>query len=986
MVCFCVPGFAQTPPFYQLTDENGLPHNTVYDIMQDHRGFLWANTEDGLVRYDGAKFTKYTTPKAAGKSGSLLQEDKNGTIWYRDFSGNLLFVAETTNKVEIYKPIQDLHQKNQFIFSFVADKLFMTTDTASQMYVLDHKTNQHRNIQTQQDFGKPIRALAKINEASLLVGGRDFFAILNTQTAQIMDFERPKNLMIRKFFYLKSTKEYLVFDDQTHKILKLDLTNKTFSEHKLSAFSKDFTAISNIQNDAQNPDCIWLTGDKGLYYIERKGEQYQTKFYFNTHVTDIEQDKEGQVWVSSYEDGIFCFPAINAKHFNTQNSVLYKNDVTNITHDAEGNFYFSNKTFPMVYQSQANQYNLTNWWQTPSLPINSLHFNTFQNALNLLCNNKNIVSLKAKKATTTDIGIQMADIKPMPFGYICRIGIKLSVFFTNSVSQKDFETKIIRAKKMGSEATPALDIRFSRFNDVAYNAVSPCLWAAFVDGLYYYKNNKTHILKYKNTTIYAQKLAQSHDTLLVGTKENGFFILKDTTIVQHFTTENGLLSNAIRDIELYDGSVWVAHNKGIQSYDIASKKWQNITKADGLLSYDIQDLDVAYGQIWVATPKGLFLFSTENKNYQNAIKPNVFITAINEKDTLSPHTQIQYRYGSDNILKIDFQGLALRSKGEYAYRYRIAGIDAAWQTAAPDRSFAIYPALPIGEHLFEVQIFNEDGVVSEPATVRIFVSRDWWALLPFMLLTLLISGVIFGIIYYNRQQKDALLLKNAEMKGDLISSKLAALRTQMNPHFIFNALASIQEFMLFNKPQLANDYLTQFADLMRHTLNISQEKNIFLAQELEVLNLYINLEAIRFKTNFEWKINIANTINPDAIQLPSMLLQPFVENAFKHGLLHKTEGVKQLTIDFDQPNPNILRCTITDNGIGRTAVKVMQARQRKHKSFAVSATQHRIQLLNEQQKQSNLITVEYEDLEENGIAKGTIVRVWIPIVTTKIAE
>ena len=199
----------------------------------------------------------------------------------------------------------------------------------------------------------------------------------------------------------------------------------------------------------------------------------------------------------------------------------------------------------------------------------------------------------------------------------------------------------------------------------------------------------------------------------------------------------------------------------------------------------------------------------------------------------------------------------------------------------------------------------------------------------------------------------------------------------MNPHFMFNALNSIQEFILQNKKELASNYLGDFADLMRSYLQYSQEDYITLRDEIDTLELYLKLEKVRFENEFDYQVTYKESLDIDSIQIPSFLIQPFVENAIKHGLLHK-EGAKYIDIQFVLEKGTVLKCIITDNGIGRKASQEIN-KNRKHKSFATEASHNRLQLLNQNIGQK--IGLEIEDLfDENSQSLGTRVVVTIPIL------
>jgi len=205
----------------------------------------------------------------------------------------------------------------------------------------------------------------------------------------------------------------------------------------------------------------------------------------------------------------------------------------------------------------------------------------------------------------------------------------------------------------------------------------------------------------------------------------------------------------------------------------------------------------------------------------------------------------------------------------------------------------------------------------------------------------------------------------------------------MNPHFIFNALNSIQEFILLSDKKMANSYLGKFADLMRLILDMSNTKEVKLETEIKALQLYLELEAMRFEDNFEYQIYCNEAIDIEHTFIPSMLIQPYVENAIKQGLLHQT-GLKQLWIRFFyNPEINCIECEIEDNGIGRKQPsEINRNNTRKHQSFAMSATQKRLELLNHARKKAISVDI-IDKVNENQESDGTKVILHIPFSDKK---
>jgi sensor histidine kinase YesM len=211
--------------------------------------------------------------------------------------------------------------------------------------------------------------------------------------------------------------------------------------------------------------------------------------------------------------------------------------------------------------------------------------------------------------------------------------------------------------------------------------------------------------------------------------------------------------------------------------------------------------------------------------------------------------------------------------------------------------------------------------------------------------------------------------KHVELQKQSAELEMQALRAQMNPHFIFNCLSSINHFILKNESKVASNYLTRFSRLMRMVLMNSQKPLIALDDELEMLGIYLEMERLRFKNSFDYAITFLNAIDSDNVFIPPLLLQPFCENAIWHGLMHK-EGQGRLDIELSMQD-NILNCIITDNGVGREKADEMNSKTaEKEKSMGLKITTERLALLNREKGLHTFYAI--EDLkDEGGSAAGT---------------
>ena len=217
-----------------------------------------------------------------------------------------------------------------------------------------------------------------------------------------------------------------------------------------------------------------------------------------------------------------------------------------------------------------------------------------------------------------------------------------------------------------------------------------------------------------------------------------------------------------------------------------------------------------------------------------------------------------------------------------------------------------------------------------------------------------------------------------EFEQKLADTEMTALRAQMNPHFIFNCLNSIKLYTLDNDADKASDYLTKFSRLIRLVLENSRSELVPLQNELEALQLYIELEAMRFKQKVQFSIHVSPEIDQRYLCIPPLLLQPYVENAIWHGLMHKSEG-GTVSVEVSQPQDNLLHIEITDDGVGRERAAELKSKSAgKHKSFGMQVTADRIRMINQLyniQTQAQIVDL----VDSFGEACGTRVVLEIPV-------
>jgi LytS/YehU family sensor histidine kinase len=284
--------------------------------------------------------------------------------------------------------------------------------------------------------------------------------------------------------------------------------------------------------------------------------------------------------------------------------------------------------------------------------------------------------------------------------------------------------------------------------------------------------------------------------------------------------------------------------------------------------------------------------------------------------------------------------------------------------------------------VFKVKAANNDGVWnSDIASVKIHIQPPFWQTSWFFtMVSFITAAMVVGFYKYRVGQIRKQEKVKTQYNKQIAEAKMTAFRAQMNPHFLFNCLNSINRYILKKDPMIASEYLTKFSKLMRQILDNSKDATISLENELTALKLYIQLEALRFENKFDFKIEVDDEVTTDYIQIPPLLLQPYVENAIWHGLMHKKEGQPFLLIQL-QIKDEYLECIIEDNGVGRVkALELKSKSATQNKSMGMQITSERITLMKIVDPGSRKNPVRIIDLKnESGEPRGTRVELQIPL-------
>lgn len=483
--------------------------------------------------------------------------------------------------------------------------------------------------------------------------------------------------------------------------------------------------------------------------------------------------------------------------------------------------------------------------------------------------------------------------------------------------------------------------------------------------------------------------------LWIGT-ENGLNLFNPTTgRFTTFTDKYGLAGNTVYSILAdNESNLWLGTDQGLSRFSLSTHTFTNYDQNDGLQS-DLFTTDYV-GGARCRGRDGTLYFGGENgfnAFHPNAIRPNhyvppivitLFILLDNARpgiDKLLPVKQASALLELDynqNFFSLEFAALSYSSPHKNQYAYQLEGVDKDWVYSGT-RNVATYTGVAPGEYFFRVKGSNNDGIWNEKgSSLRILVHPPWWRTWWFIsLVTAFVVGLVYTGFRYRVAQIRKEEVQKAAFSKKLSEMEMQALRAQMNPHFIFNSLNSINTFILKNEPDAASDYLAKFSRLIRLILQNSNSATVTLQNELDALQLYLDMESLRFRNKFTFRIQVGPEVEPEEIDIPPLLIQPYVENAIWHGLLHK-ESTGHLTVGVQIGNERLV-CVIEDDGVGRQRAAELKSKSAtRSKSLGIQITAHRMALMHELYgKQTRVEIVDLVDA--SGEACGTRVVLTISI-------
>ncbi|MEO1513992.1 MAG: histidine kinase [Bacteroidota bacterium] len=958
------PLLSQEPATWHYTDEEGLPSMTIYRILQDNDGYIWLATGNGICRFNGYEFETFNSPVLENNEILQLEQDPWGRIFFVNMRGQLLQIEDEA--ISVLFPDSTLNQLAVRKVFIDRDYLWLIDDSFQGYWSKLDSTGAMGQLHLVQGFYTIHDVYVDQGESFIIANKRGIGNML-------VRFRKGEDghptleesyvfplIGIDRFYNIQPHKDkFLIFNPHQ----QFFFSDGKFEPRPTEAFA-NFSYSSGDQ-------IVQLT-QKGVFLIPDAADARSEieNWLKEYNVFSFCKDKEGGVWLGTAGAGLFYAPNPGVKVWSRDNGSFPSNDIFSLGKHPE---------HPALLVGTGNSELCLIEEGRP------LQFREIPDAGRII----DIVSGTDKRLVLgTDQGLQALHLfKPSariwnhPQGAIKDLykNEEDEIFVSIHNGLRSIELDKTFAPPKG----PPFNFLFKGRTTAISQTPDGRIWIGTPRGLWIRQGDTTQIFPQAEdqAPFYVNALSSGVPGLMwMATERQGLLAVDGEKVIHQLTVDDGLAGNSCRSLFCESDSIlWVGTNGGINRIRLRDFQIRKIDRSDGFPSSEIRSIFVNEDYCWAGTPKGLARFE-KNQDYTNRSVPDLYFTQlrIREKDTiLHDHYELSHR---QNNLYIGYTGLGYRARSGLGYRYRMLGLDSSWVHTAT--RFVRYPSLNPGVYRFELLAINEDGSQSQPISLSFHILTPWWKTIWFMSSVVLCSLLLMGLVFYSRLR----YLQNREREKQQVQErinqlKMQALQTQMNPHFIFNALNAIQKYLTTSDEEQAMIYLAKFARLIRSIFEISKKQRISLEEEIEFLQLYLEMEKLRFRDKIAIDVQIDTSVQKqlDCISIPPLLLQPIVENAFKHGLFHKIEK-GYLKIAFWQEEDQCLFCRIEDNGVGREKARAFRHwTPANYTSSGLRTTRERLEILNDSSEHvEERSELHVEDLvNAEGDACGTRVTVRI---------
>ncbi len=1008
--------------------QDGLAQSQVYALLQDSRGYIWSGTQGGgLSRFDGLNFKTFYTKH--GNYIKAIEEDSNGLLWIGTDKGlvqydGINFTIILENELKEVQSILETSDQNIWVgcksglwrfdgnsWKNIGEKFGLNTlnvncffeDEAGMLWVgstrgaLQFEKNRLDFIDRSFNLsGVDVQTVAQDKDGAIWIGTLTAgVKIINQSDINELNvLDGLSSNAVQSIFKDKKNRMWIGTQDAGVSIYSLDEQSISYLQEHDGLEASDIRAMvqdewgnywlgtsgggltkcqeSNlpfeyfgnkdglyerevyaiVEDSIEN---IWLATARGLfkkskYSFDNYGE---TEGFVDSKSRALFYDNEDRLWIGTDLAGLAVFEDGKFDFINSANG-LGSRGVKSIAQDAAGNIWagtVSNGITKIERKDSLVIYYDSNYLDSLRVILGSL-----SRSDSLLVRQDSLVTTNRLTRFTRAEGLQ---------------SLYINCLFFDRENKLWFGT---RNGGIGCIQNDSLIRTISTENGLPDKAV-------------------------RSIT------ADANGNLWLGTATTGISRIefnKDTFEIRSYGIDEGLFSENIYLLKFdEDQNLWAGNQSGVDR--IAFDEAANITEVqrfgieDGFEGGETcqnavyQDQD---GFMWFGTMNGL-MKHIPGRKFHNPQAPSLHFESIQlfykdiknsdfapwsdpwkglKEGLVLPHNQ--------NSLGFSFKGINHSNPAKITYQWQLKGYEKEWSPVL-NKSEVSYSNLPPGEYEFLLRAYNESGVTNDPPLNLAFEIKSpfwqrWWFRIASVLALALLIGSLFRFRINQERKKAKEERSRLELEKNLLLLEQKALQLQMNPHFIFNALNTIQNLIGQNDNQNARYQLAKFSKLMRLILENSRESTIPLELEINTLENYMALEKFSRGNSFEYEIIIDELIDPESVHIPPMLVQPFLENAIIHGVAHRKEGGK-ITLEFKEEEARLV-CHVTDNGIGRAkAAKLKSQIEQQHKSIALTVTKERLDNLFPNRKIKNSLSI--VDLKnEKGEVNGTAVQLVLPML------
>lgn len=941
---------AQTTQTISYTTKDGLPSNSVYRTVLDRSGYLWIATENGLAKFDGKSFKIYTT--AQGLPDNDITDiliDSNNVIWVMPFRKTISYYNPAKDRFENDETDPELRKVEQGNASRGTVLKFggiaFSNNEKNFFIVKNGKVSAYRGMFKTTSADRTDRILEYQPGYFILVSSDSLRYFSGGEITRSVFFGKPG------------------FNTEYSNNTLYTISGNQVSKYRIAG-NGDVNLVMNkvlpfqIRIFCQTGKNLAVTSFNGTTYtIDTASLEIKDQLLYMIPVRNVLEDKNGSIWISTIDRGLI---KIQQKRISSYTASPEMQQFFNALHVTgkqivAGNIYGETLFYDGVYDIRRATI-------FPERNVDGIV--------------RNIVPMKNGIYVACQTGSYLLDKNTYKvirsYGGSANISSKAATALNDSIlllgnHARAYQFNIVTGQRIDSMSKRVTALGVS-LDKTIYLGSNEGLYRWDKDSLFYFGK------KYKGLMYRVSTIEGTADNLVwVGLGADSLMVLKDGELVQSIPLGNIIPGNVCKTLfSKRPGEIWLGTNKGLNKivYQYANNKFSYsntyFSPADGLVGQQVNDISFQNDTIYVATDGGINYLPANLHLPVTEIITFITKVSINGKDTLiQPEYSLPY---DNNDVSIEFSGVDLTGYFPF-FEYSINGGN--WLRT--DKN-SIELRLPPGKTKLQIRALKRDGKPSaQTAEINIYIRTPFWKNPVFWVA---IGTLLFAFSFFTLQtrarQKQKKAVEKVLTEKKLAELEMQALKAQINPHFVFNCLNSIKGFIFDRDFQQADKYLDKFSDLMRSTIDNSDAAIISLQSEITYLDNYLQLEKLRFEDKFSYRIIVEENIDKEKVFVPAMLLQPYVENAIRHGMrfLEGRNGEIEIRIFTLENN---LVCIIDDNGIGREKASELKSSMHvEYQGKGMNISKRRAELYNIQQE-----VIDKKD--QLGKATGTTIIIKIPL-------